>query len=113
MILNNIDEIMGALERGELAKDFATAIRNVLQALYDADGGKGGVTLKLKISAKAEMVTIKADIVEQLPPKDRRSSSFFMTGDGRLSLQHPDQVDMFTNGDRRRDAVDVPASSRA
>ncbi|MHC2087209.1 hypothetical protein [Methylobacterium sp. CM6244] len=113
MILNTTDEIIGALERGDLSKDFNVAIRNVLQALHDADGGTGGVDLKLKISAKGEMVTIKASIVEKLPPKDRRSSSFFVTGDGRLSLQHPDQVDMFPPGDRRRDAVDITVSRSA
>lgn len=113
MILNTTDEIIGALEKGDLSKDFNAAIRNVLQALHDADGGTGGVTLKLKITAKGEMVTIKAGIEEKLPPKDRRSSSFFITGDGRLSLQHPDQVDMFKAPERRRDVTDLTPSRSA
>ncbi|GAN49212.1 hypothetical protein ME121_3237 [Methylobacterium sp. ME121] len=113
MILSTTDEILGALERGDLSKDLAQSIRNVLQALVDADGGKGGVTLKLKITAKGEMVSFKADIVEQLPPKERRTSTFFVTGDGRLSLQHPDQVEMFRSGDRRRDATDLTPAHRA
>lgn len=111
MILSTTDEIIGALERGDLSKDFSQAIRNVLAALVDQDGGKGGVALKLKISAKGEMVSIKADIVETLPPKERRSSNFFVTGDGRLSLQHPDQVEMFAERPRRsREVTDVNPS---
>lgn len=109
MILSTTDEIMGALERGELSRDFQAAFQRVLQALTDQGDAKGGVTLKLKIATKSEMVSIKAEIVEQVPAKTRRTSNFFVTHDGQLSLQHPDQVEMFNGGAprRSREAQDV------
>jgi hypothetical protein len=105
MILSTTDEILGALERGDLAKDFAAAVREVLSALGEMDAGAGGVSLKLKFSARGDMVSVKAKLETQLPPKERKSSNFFLTGDGRLSLQHPEQISM--GFDRRRDAADV------
>lgn len=104
MILNTTDEIIGALEKGNLSKDFATSLREVLEACRDHEG-KGSITLKLAINAKGDMVTIKAKIDTTVPKEERRSSNFFVTGDGRLSLQHPDQIDM--RFERRRDAVEV------
>lgn len=105
MILNSTDEIMGALERGELSKDLSTEFQKVLAALVENDGGNGSITLKLKIQAKGEMVSIKAKLDSTTPQRERRTSTFFVTGDGRLSLQHPAQVDMFAG--RRREAEDV------
>ena len=104
MILQTTDEIIGALERGDLSKDFASLMREVLEACREHEG-KGSVTLKLAIAAKDEMVTIKAKLDSVVPKKDRRSSNFFMTGDGRLSLRHPDQIDIDFDRGRQRDRV--------
>jgi len=105
MILRTTDEIFGALEKGDLSKDFATKVQEVLQALVDADGGNASVTLKLKFSSKGEMVTIKSKLDAVLPTQERRTSNFFVTSSGQLSLQHPNQIDIFA--ERRRDAADV------
>lgn len=108
MILNTADEIMGALERGNLAKDWAEAIRDVIAGIQEQDEGKGSVTLKLAISVKGDMVSIKAKVDRVIPQRERKSTSFFATGDARLSLQHPDQIDMrFERQGRNARAVDV------
>jgi hypothetical protein len=106
MILKTAEEILGAMERGDLAKDFAIAVHNVLGALAEAEEGKAKVVLTLNFAAKDEFVQIKGEITEKVPAKKRKTSNFFMTGDGRLSLQHPNQVDMF-NGDGPRRRADV------
>ncbi len=105
MILTTLDEIMGHMERGDFAKDAAVAFQDVLAALHEQDGGSGSVTLKFKMSAKGEMVSIKTTIDTTIPKRERKTSNAFITADGRLSLQHPDQVDMFA--DKRRDAITV------
>ena len=102
MILQTTDEILGQLERGELARDYAVAVQEVLAALSELGGGKGSVSLKLTFDAKGEMVMITSSLTSSVPKKPRKSSNFFVTGDGRLSLQHPDQIDIFT----RRTAVE-------
>lgn len=90
MILKSTEEIIGALESGDFSKDFNAAFHEVLKALAEVDAGSGSVSLKLKVQSKGEMVTIRSTIDTTLPKKERRSSNFFITGDGRLSLQHPD-----------------------
>lgn len=110
MILNTTDEIMGALERGDLSKDFAMKFRELLQSCTEHDGS-GTLTLKLKVSAKDEMVSIKSALSTVLPQRERRSSSFFVTGDGRLSMQHPNQVDMGFAEQRRRDPPTIDAGN--
>jgi hypothetical protein len=105
MILKTFDEIIGHMERGDFAKDAASAFQEVLQALHEQEGGNGSVTLKFKMSAKADMVTIATTIDTSIPKRARKTSNAFITSDGRLSLQHPAQVDMFASRDRS--AVDA------
>lgn len=105
MILQTTEEILGGLEKGELSRDFAEKVREILQALVDADGGAASLSLKLKFNSKGEMVTIKSTLAAVLPTRERRTSNFFVTGGGHLSLQHPNQIDIF--GDNRRNAVDA------
>ena len=104
MILKSTEEIIGSLERGQFAQDFNAEFHKVLQAVADQDSGTGTVTLKLKITGKDDLVSIASSITTKLPEKPRRTTNLFLTGDGRLSTQHPDQVNMDF---RRRDAIDV------
>lgn len=92
MILKSWEEILGAFEKGNLAKDFAAEINKVGDALSHLDSGSATVTLKLKFSAKNEMVSVKATLESALPKTERRTSNFFLTSKGELSLVHPDQV---------------------
>lgn len=105
MILKSNEEILGSLEKGDLSKDFNAGIHDVLRELASLDSGSGGVTLKLKFQNKGEMVIVKSTVEVTLPKKERRTSNYFLTGDGRLSLQHPGQIDIFEG--RRRDTADA------
>lgn len=97
MILKSTDDIMAALERGQLSRDFAEAVGKVCEALEAAEEGAAGITIKLKFKAKAEVVSIKSSITTSLPEKKRRETMLFLA-DGALSLQHPDQIDIFSSG---------------
>lgn len=106
MILKSWEEILGAFEKGNLAKDFAVEINKAGEALSHLDSGSATVTLKLKFSTKNEMVSVKADLETKLPKNERRTSNFFLTSKGELSLVHPDQVSIdFERA--RRGAVDA------
>lgn len=94
MKLTTTDEIIGQLERGDVARDLATAIGEICAALEAAGEGKASLTLKLKFASKNEVVSIASDIKRDLPVKQRRTTTLFIT-DGCLSLQHPDQISMF------------------
>lgn len=103
MILTHTDEILGGLERGDLSRDYADMIQTVLQALQDLGNGKGSVTLKLSFAAQGDMVAVTSKLDCTVPKAPRKTSNFFVTGDGRLSLNHPAQIDIFD----RRHSEDV------
>jgi len=94
MILKTTDEIIGALERGDLSRDFADAIHKCCEALEAAEEGAATVTLKLKFKAKNEVVSIRSNVTTSLPEKKRRETTLFLAS-GHLSQQHPDQIDIF------------------
>ena len=107
MILRSLDEILGALERGQLTSDVNEAVREVGRALHAHESdASGSVTLKLVFKSKSEMVTVEAHIDTKMPKSKRRSTSFFLTGDGQLSLNHPQHITLFERSDRRT-AVDT------
>ena len=97
MILKNTPDILGSLERGALSKDFATAMQEVLHALEHLQKGKGSITLKLNFNADNGVVQIASTIATSIPKAPRKTSNYFITDDGYLSMQHPDQVDIFTS----------------
>lgn len=115
MILKSADEIIGHLEKGHLARDFAERLRELGELLVEMGEGSGSVSLKITYTAKGDLVDIKSKLTSTLPEKKRRSSSAWLMPDGRLSLQHPDQQPLplrdegsaFTR--TRREAVDIDA----
>lgn len=103
MILKTWEEILGAFEKGNLAKDLAAEINKAGEALSHLDAGSATVALKLKFSTKNEMLSIKATLETTLPKNERRTSNFFLTSDGKLSLVHPDQVSIDFDRARKSD----------
>lgn len=100
-------QIIGMLERGDTAQalsdEIAAALIKIQDCASDRKSAKGSVTLTLNISVEGSNVQIEADIKSKLPKTKRGTSFYFMTSDGALSTEHPQQVDMF--GPRDRDAV--------
>jgi hypothetical protein len=114
MILKTTDEILGFLEKGHLSRDFAARVKELCGELVDMGEGSGTVTLKLTFSAKSDMVDIKSKLSSTLPEKKRKSSTAWITPDGEISLQHPDQAPLPLRDENspsriRRDAVDIDA----
>lgn len=96
--LREAPQIIGALEDGELARDFSAEIRKVLETLREHAAQKGSasgsVTLKLNFRLEGSSVDIDADFSSVTPKKKRVRSTFFSVSDG-LSTEHPRQVSMF------------------
>jgi hypothetical protein len=105
--IRDATQIIGMLERGDTAHALSEEISKTLVALQDAASdrakAKGSVTLVLNISVEGSAVEIEADIKSKLPKSKRGRSFYFMTTDGALSTEHPQQQDMF-GGPRERDA---------
>ncbi len=109
MILKSTDEFLGFLEKGRVSHDFMAAIREVTRHLSDIGEGKGRVKLTVSFDCKGPILTIASDISTTVPKKKRRASAAFLTDQGEISLEHPDQVPLPLGEDRgfarmRRDA---------
>lgn len=100
-IIREADMLVGVLEQGELKADLSAKIAEVLCELYamsdEAPKGtfKGSLTLKMKFSVQNNMATINNDISTTVPKRPRRADVFWVTEDGGLSTEHPNQRDMF------------------
>lgn len=101
--------LLGMIERGELVVALVDEVESVIHRCQDAAGNKGKakgkVTLTLAIEIEGSTCTIHSDLASKAPKPVRESSLFFVTGDGKLSTEHPQQISMFprdADADRRR-----------
>lgn len=96
--IRDATQIIGMLERGDVAQALSVEIEKALVALQDAAGpkskAKGSVTLKLNLEVLGQSVEIEADITSKVPKPKRGRSFYFVTQDGALSTEHPQQLDM-------------------
>lgn len=99
--IRDAQTIIGALEGGEVAAELSTTITDALAKLKEMAGNrpkakiKGKVGLKLHFTVEQGTVTVEAEITQDLPKKPRGSSFYWVTDDGSLSTEHPQQTDMF------------------
>lgn len=100
-IIRDAKTLFGMLESGKLNEELSSTLQETqraLQELVDAQPNRSFsavVKLELKLTAKGEMIEFNAKIPPvKLPELPRRSSVFFMTDDGNISTEHPQQLDM-------------------
>lgn len=97
--IRDATQIIGMLERGDTAAALTDEITHALTALQDQAGQKakvkGTVSLKLNFTVEGQSVEIEAEIASKLPKAKRGRSFYFLTQDGQLSTEHPQQADMF------------------
>jgi len=108
--IRDAQTIIGMLEGGELAQALSGDITETLtklRALSDAQGHKakikGKVVLTLDFEVEAGSVTVLAGIDTKVPKAPRSSSFYWVTEDGALSTEHPQQTDMFGGPREARD----------
>ena len=107
--------IIGMLEHGDLAAQLTTDISETLSKLKEraAEGGKkakakGKITLTLDFEVDAAGATVVHAGIETKVPKAPRGESFFwVTEDGALSTEHPQQTDMFAGPRPTRERADA------
>ena len=99
--IRDAQTIIGLVEGGQLAHDFSREITDTLAKLKELSGDrpkvkiKGHASLKLAFELENGAVTIVAEIDSKTPKAPRGSSFYWVTDDGSLSTEHPQQTDMF------------------
>ena len=99
--IRDAQTIVGMLEGGELNAALSSEITATLAKLKEMSSEnhkksfKGSVSLKLSFEMEAGAVTIAADIEAKTPKQPRARNFYWVTDDGALSTEHPQQTDMF------------------
>ena len=100
--IRDAQTIIGMLEGGELAAALSDDITETLAKLKGLSGDrpknkvKGKVTLTLEFEVENGAVTVLAGIDTKVPKAPRGQSFYWLTDDGALSTEHPQQTDMFS-----------------
>jgi hypothetical protein len=96
--IRDATQIIAMLERGDLASELTNEITRVLAACREQSGAKqaakGSITLTLAFSVQGPSVEIEGSISAKTPKNKRGRSIYFVTDDGELSTEHPQQLSM-------------------
>ncbi|OJU12732.1 MAG: hypothetical protein BGN85_08680 [Alphaproteobacteria bacterium 64-11] len=96
--------MLGLLSRGEFSRRLDEELSNVVDAFdtMAADSGKAEITVKITLKYELGRIDIDPSVKVKLPETARFMKTPFWAVDGALSVEHPNQIDMFP-GPRSRD----------
>ncbi|WP_435656124.1 hypothetical protein [Brucella pituitosa] len=96
-VMRNFREMLGLLSRGDFTRKCDEEMEKIVQALEEMPGDKGKATLTLTIDFNYELGRIDIDpkLKVKLPESAKFMKTPFWTYDGALTLEHPNQIDMF------------------
>src|SRR5258708_2982802 len=98
-VIRQATELLGVLNRGDDAHDMSIEIEKVFKAGQDAAGpktkAKGQVTLVLDFEVEGSFLEIRADIKSKVPKIKRGSTAYFLTQNGEITTEHPQQQSFF------------------
>lgn len=115
--------VLGLLERGKVVADLTTELEGLLETLQEVAGdhskAKGSISLKLNLEVKDGTVLVSSEFATKAPKMPRPHTAFFLTADGKLSTDHPNQVSMFPrevppmSGDKAAPGMEAAPGQRA
>ncbi|MBY6239847.1 hypothetical protein [Methylosinus sp. Sm6] len=109
-LIDSYPEIMGIFGREDVNGKLNELLREALEAIEDAPGdkAKASVTLDIAFARDGDRVTIVPAVKSKLPPQAGFRGTTCWLVEGKISLQHPSQIDMFSGprevAPRTRDA---------
>ncbi|WP_428413070.1 hypothetical protein [Pararhizobium sp.] len=106
--LRSFAQMLGLLSRGEFAVKLDEAMSEAIDALeiMPDDVGKAEINVKVVLRYELGRIDIDPKFTVKLPETNRFMKTPFWAHDGALSLEHPNQIDMFA-GPRKVDAEDA------
>jgi hypothetical protein len=110
--IRNLDQLIGLLNKGRFAEKCDEELLRVMEALAELPGekGKAKITIEITIARDHELVNVVPVVKAKLPETGTFSATPFWEDGGALSVEHPNQRDMFA-GPRSAPAMPVPAAS--
>lgn len=105
--IRKVTDVIGMLAKGKFAECIDGHLEEALRTLGDlpAEKGRATITITLDLAYEGGRLDVKPSVKSKLPEEGFRSTPFWATGDNHLSVEHPNQADMFA-GPRDPDAAD-------
>jgi hypothetical protein len=96
-VLRTFREMLGLLSRGDFSRHCDKLLNEAILAVEEcpADKCKAEITIKITLDYELGRIDIKADAKSKLPDTVKFMKTPFWTIDGQLSVEHPNQIDMF------------------
>jgi hypothetical protein len=99
--IRDLSTLVGMIDRGHTIREANEALADVLATLHERSADspkkkfKGRVTLEVDFEVSSGVATISASVKTKKPEPDRGTSLYWLTSDGELTTEHPQQIDMF------------------
>lgn len=96
-VLRTFREMIGLLSRGDFSRHCDKLLNEAIEALEacPADKCKAEITVKITLDYELGRIDVKADAKSKLPDTVKFMKTPFWAIDGQLSVEHPNQIDMF------------------
>lgn len=97
-MLRTFREMIGLVSRGDFSRHLDEKMEEALVALEEcpADKCKAEITVKVVLEYELGRIDIKPEVKVKLPETAKFMKTPFWVIDGQLSVQHPNQIDMFS-----------------
>lgn len=95
-LITSTGQLLALLNRGKFSEAVNAQLQEALSTLeaIPAEKGKAEIIISLKIDYQGGFLNITPSVKSKLPEEGFPASPFWIV-DGQLSVQHPNQVEMF------------------
>lgn len=96
-LIHDVPMLLGLLARGTFAEHVNGQLETLLKALEEStsDSSKGSLTITLEFKHELGRTDVAATSKVKPPETAKFMKTPFWIVDGKLSVQHPHQIDMF------------------
>ena len=97
-MLRSFRELLGLLSRGDFSRRLDEELSLAVEALeaMPADKGKAEITVKIVLNYELGRIDVDPSVKVKLPETAKFMKTPFWSVDGALSIEHPNQIDMFS-----------------
>jgi hypothetical protein len=112
--IRNFDQLIGLLNRGRFAEKCDEELERVMAALKEMpkEKGKAKITVEITVACDSGRIDVTPVVKSKLPETGTFSATPFWEADGALSVEHPNQKDMFA-GPRTASTAQTEERERA
>lgn len=112
-VLRTFREMIGLLSRGDFSRHLDEKMHEAIEALEacPADKCKAEITVKIVFEYELGRIDVKGEAKSKLPDTAKFMKTPFWSIDGALSVEHPNQIDMFPARAARTEPEDEAAEA--